>query len=127
MSGQSSIALAEEIIGLLAAEADDLRLGKLHQMDAVSRQTAISVKRLKSTLAVHADKGDLPSLTKTLNALQVRALANEALLAAAVQGVRSAQRRLAEIHQSHANVGAYSPLGQSLTIRDDLNTRSNMV
>ena len=95
---------------LLEAERHAIREGNFDGLDRMADEKA----RLIDFVAAHQVAS--PAQRELLERLQTRTQGNQRLLAAAIAGVRAAQRRLDMIRRAARTLNTYDAMGRAATI-----------
>lgn len=96
--------------GLIDAERHAIRSGAFEGLGQLADEKA----RLIDAVARHQVAG--PDQRALLTRIQARTSENQRLLAAAISGVRAAQRRLDMIRRAARTLNSYDALGRATTI-----------
>lgn len=94
--------------GLVDVERHAIRNGELGGLEKLAAEKS----RLLELVSAAREKPDAEALAR----LKAKADANQRLLAAAIKGVRSAQKRLDMIHRASRSLNSYDRLGRATTI-----------
>jgi len=95
---------------LLDAERHAIREGNFEGLDRMAEDKS----RLIDLVATHQQAA--PAQRELLARVQARTAENQRLLAAAISGVRAAQRRLDMIRRAARTLNTYDAMGRSATI-----------
>ena len=119
MMGVSRVgAKLSRVSSLLDLERDALRSGALDRLDGLVEEREQLVENLRGTI----EPGDQDAIA-ALQEIKTKALRNAGLMAAALDGIRSASRQIAEIDAAHNQLSTY---GSDGTVADVLGGERRM-
>lgn len=108
MQRNNSSEAIETLEGLLDAERHAIRSGEFAGLETLAR--------VKSDLLDQISANPPPDGAAALERVRAKANANQGLLAAALKGVRAAQRRLDMIHRASRSLNTYDSMGRAKSI-----------
>ena len=116
--GSKKKSLLERIDEQLDLERQEILLGNLEAIEPMIAEREVMVAELENTLS----RKDVSSIGEIEN-LQSKARRNAKLIRAAIEGIASANKRVAEIEAAHSKLSTYSAEG---TINDVIRPKNTI-